>query len=62
MEILHLFRTRQEVTQDASQVVSAQGARHTTRVFYLEDRAGSPEGFDQDLFRALREADRVVSW
>lgn len=62
MEILHLFRSRGEATGDAEAVVKAQGAEHSTRILFLEDRPDSPEGFDRELFQAIRHADRVVSW
>ncbi|HKK14414.1 MAG TPA: hypothetical protein VKA14_07100 [Gammaproteobacteria bacterium] len=62
MEILHLVRSREDLTESIQSILDAEASQHRTRIIYLSDREADPTAFDAELFGAIRDAARVFSW
>ncbi|KPV39020.1 hypothetical protein AN478_11890 [Thiohalorhabdus denitrificans] len=62
MEILHVVRRREDLSEGVNSVLDALDDAHSCRTVCLAEREAGPEEFDAELFSALTEADRVFCW
>jgi hypothetical protein len=62
MTIVHLIRSREDVTPSLEAIMEAEAGSHSARMFFLDEREVDPNGFDAELFQAIQHADRLFSW
>ena len=62
MEILHLVRSQDDLSEDVQTVLDTVAKDGQNRVIFLSHREEDPASFDAELFGAIQRADRVISW
>ena len=62
MQVLHIIRKQEEVSETVSRVLEAEPSGGESQVMSLAEAERDPEGAGPALLAAIQEADRVICW